>query len=139
LKEEAWQREGTLTHAKYEAVMKALVWSKWDMSLAAHRLGISLATIYRLVAKYDAGQRPTKLLGATECLLEVAIEEKAWKRAGTIAQAKYEAIMKALVWSKWDVSLAARRLEISRMTIYRLLEQYNVDPVERSITEKQAI
>jgi transcriptional regulator of acetoin/glycerol metabolism len=42
-----------MAHAKYKAVMKALVWSKWDMSLAAHRLEISLATIYRLLAKYD--------------------------------------------------------------------------------------
>jgi transcriptional regulator of acetoin/glycerol metabolism len=49
-----------------------------------------------------------------------------------MAYAKYEAVMKALVWSKWDVSLAARRLEISRMTIYRLLEQYDVEPVESS-------
>ena len=60
------------------------------------------------------------------------MEEKAWEREGTMAHAKYEAVMKALVWSKWDVSLAARRLEISRMTIYRLLAQYDVDPVERS-------
>jgi transcriptional regulator of acetoin/glycerol metabolism len=56
-----------------------------------------------------------------------------------MAHAKYEAVMKALVWSKWDVSLAARRLEISRMTIYRLLAQYDVDPVGRSEIANKAI
>jgi transcriptional regulator of acetoin/glycerol metabolism len=71
--------------------------------------------------------------------LEVALEENAWKREGTMAHAKYEAVMKALVWSKWDVSLAAHRLEISRATIYRLLEKYNLDPVEKSKTANKAI
>jgi transcriptional regulator of acetoin/glycerol metabolism len=66
--------------------------------------------------------------------LEVALNEKAWKRKGTMAHAKYKAVMKALVWSKWDMNLAARRLEISLATIYRLLEKYDVDPVEMSKT-----
>jgi transcriptional regulator of acetoin/glycerol metabolism len=61
------------------------------------------------------------------------------KRESTTAHAKYEAIMKALVWSKWDVSLAACCLEISRMNIYGLLEQYDVDPVERSKIANKAI
>jgi transcriptional regulator of acetoin/glycerol metabolism len=51
-----------------------------------------------------------------------------------MAHAKYKAVMKALVWSKWDMNLAARRLEISLATIYRLLEKYDVDPVEMSKT-----
>ncbi|RYF08071.1 MAG: hypothetical protein EOO77_25385 [Oxalobacteraceae bacterium] len=72
------------------------------------------------------------MAGAIECLVEVALEEKAWEREGTMAHAKYEALMEALASSKWDVSLAARRLEISRMTIYRLFEQYDVNPLARS-------
>ena len=67
------------------------------------------------------------------------MDEKAWKREGTMAHAKYKAVMKALVWSKWDMILAAHRLEISLATIYRLLEKYDVDPVERSKTANKAI
>lgn len=52
---------------------------------------------------------------------------KAWKRSGTIAHAKREAIVSAFKATNYNFSAAAAKLEIGRTTLYRLAEKYEIE------------
>ncbi|RYF10991.1 MAG: hypothetical protein EOO77_20380 [Oxalobacteraceae bacterium] len=54
-----------------------------------------------------------------------------WERVGTLAHAKRSAIILALQDCDYNVAATAAKLEIGRSTIYRLFEEYRIEPSVR--------
>jgi transcriptional regulator with PAS, ATPase and Fis domain len=53
----------------------------------------------------------------------------AWRKMSDLPSDERETIVRALLQTDWNVSAAARKLEWSRMTMYRKLSKYKIQPV----------
>lgn len=53
---------------------------------------------------------------------------RSWERVGTFAHAKRAALVSAIQNCDYNVAAAATKLEIGRSTIYRLMEEYCIEP-----------
>lgn len=47
----------------------------------------------------------------------------------TLKQIEKQAILEALYYTNWHVTLAAKRLAIGRATLYRKIKEYDLKPV----------
>jgi DNA-binding NtrC family response regulator len=57
-----------------------------------------------------------------------------WRKITTLPQDERDRLVKALLQTEWNVSAAARKLEWSRMTLYRKLAKYNIQPERGPLT-----
>jgi DNA-binding NtrC family response regulator len=51
-----------------------------------------------------------------------------WRKITTLPQDERDRLVRTLLQTEWNVSAAARKLEWSRMTLYRKLAKYNIQP-----------
>ncbi|RYF21767.1 MAG: hypothetical protein EOO77_05395 [Oxalobacteraceae bacterium] len=63
---------------------------------------------------------------------EIPVTDRPWKQPGTLEFAKRQAILEALQASNYAMVGAAKRLRISRSTIYRMRDIYEINEVEDS-------
>jgi transcriptional regulator of acetoin/glycerol metabolism len=52
--------------------------------------------------------------------------QRIWEIEGTMPRAERDAIVAALEYCAYNVTAAARRLQIGRSTLYRLIDAYQV-------------
>jgi DNA-binding NtrC family response regulator len=57
-----------------------------------------------------------------------------WRKITTLPQDERDRLVKTLLQTEWNVSAAARKLEWSRMTLYRKLAKYNIQPERGPLT-----
>jgi DNA-binding NtrC family response regulator len=57
-----------------------------------------------------------------------------WRKITTLPQDERDRLLKTLLQTEWNVSAAARKLEWSRMTLYRKLAKYNIQPERGPLT-----
>jgi transcriptional regulator of acetoin/glycerol metabolism len=51
-----------------------------------------------------------------------------WRKLNDLPQNERENLIRTLLATQWNVSAAARKLEWSRMTMYRKLAKHNIRP-----------
>lgn len=57
-----------------------------------------------------------------------------WRKITRLPQDERDRLVKTLLQTEWNVSAAARKLEWSRMTLYRKLAKYNIQPEREPLT-----
>lgn len=54
------------------------------------------------------------------------MKNSSWQREGTMAKAERDALLCALEANSYRITSAARRLEIGRTTVYRLIAEFEI-------------